>query len=256
MTGLRVMPLLERENDAGGRFTEWPGPNSHAAHRICADATASYASAARPDVARRADEADMGATPHAEGLVRAWGQVCFHTLAPALRGSLPVHGSLGGKAVQRRWRRGGSAKPVRPPSLNSRQQAVRPIVQAVSARDQVRTPSPTDGRLGSAPGRRARAGGPATPMIVTSRHGARPSDIGGDAGASLVLSLPCRRYVDLVSGRRFFIACGHRTGAPRLSKLPRVRQVRCAPPEVSATRDTCEGSCIKTASIWLQAAGQ
>ena len=89
MTGLRVMPPLGRENDAGGRFTTRPGPDSHGAHRICADATASYASAARPDVARRADEADMGATPQAEGLVRARGPACFHTLAPPLGGSLP-----------------------------------------------------------------------------------------------------------------------------------------------------------------------
>ena len=46
-----------------------------------------------------------GSDPQAEGLLRARGQVCFHTLAPALRGSLPVHGSLGGKAVQRRCER-------------------------------------------------------------------------------------------------------------------------------------------------------
>ena len=49
--------------------------------------------------------AEEGSDPQAEGLLRARGQVCFHTLAPALRGSLPVHGSLGGKAVQRRCER-------------------------------------------------------------------------------------------------------------------------------------------------------
>ena len=97
MTDLRVMPPLGRENDVGGRFTEWPGPDSHGAYRICADATASYASAARPVVARRADEADTGATPQSEGLVRAWGWVCFHTPVPALQGSLPVHQSLAGR---------------------------------------------------------------------------------------------------------------------------------------------------------------
>ena len=43
MTGLRVMPPLGRENDAGGRFTAWPGSDSHAAHRISADTTAFYA---------------------------------------------------------------------------------------------------------------------------------------------------------------------------------------------------------------------
>ena len=119
MTGLRVMPLLGRENDAGGRFTAWPGPDSHGAHRISADATASYASAARPDVARRADEADMGATPQAEGLVRARGRACFHTLAPALQGSLPNHGSLREGPAPRapaRWRLGGRRPRPRRPS--------------------------------------------------------------------------------------------------------------------------------------------
>ena len=43
MTGLRVMPPLGCENDAGSRFTEWPGPDSHGTHRICADTAASYA---------------------------------------------------------------------------------------------------------------------------------------------------------------------------------------------------------------------
>ena len=82
MTGLRVMPPLGRENDAGGRFTTRPGPDSHGTHRISADATASYATAARPDVARRADEAEMGATPPADALVMAWGHACFHTPCP------------------------------------------------------------------------------------------------------------------------------------------------------------------------------
>ena len=99
MTGLRVMPPLGRENDAGSRFTTRPGPDSHAAHRISTDATASYASSARPDVAGRADEAEMGATPQSEGLVRAWGQVCFHTLGPALQGVAPVPMIPGGKAT-------------------------------------------------------------------------------------------------------------------------------------------------------------
>ena len=89
MTDLRVMPPLGRENDARGRFTEWPGLDSHAAHRISADATASYASAARPDVARRADEAEMGATPPADALVMAWGRACFHTRCPRRGRSQP-----------------------------------------------------------------------------------------------------------------------------------------------------------------------
>ena len=43
----------------------------------------------------------MGATPQAEGLLRARGQVFFHTLAPALRGSLPTS-DPSRKGVQRR----------------------------------------------------------------------------------------------------------------------------------------------------------
>ena len=89
MTDLRLMPPLGCENDVGGRFTVCPVPNSHGTRRVSAEAAVSYASAARPAVARRAAQAEMGATPQAEGLVRARGQVCFHTLAPALQGSLP-----------------------------------------------------------------------------------------------------------------------------------------------------------------------
>ena len=89
MTGLRVMPPLERANDTGGRFTTWPGPDSHGAHRICADATASYASAARPAAARRADEADTGATPPVDALVMAWAGAGFHKPCTAPGGSLP-----------------------------------------------------------------------------------------------------------------------------------------------------------------------
>ena len=45
--------------------------------------------AARPAAPNGAAPTGMGATPQAEGLVRARGQVCFHTLALALQGSLP-----------------------------------------------------------------------------------------------------------------------------------------------------------------------
>ena len=89
MMCLRVMPPLGRENDAGGRFTTRPGPDSHAAHRISADTAASYAPASRPDVARRADEVDTGATPPADALVMAWGRACFHTRCPRRGRSLP-----------------------------------------------------------------------------------------------------------------------------------------------------------------------
>ena len=129
MTDLRLMPPLGCENDVGGRFTVCPVPNSHGTRRVSAEAAVSYAYTARPAVARRADEAEMGATPQAEGLLRARGQVCFHTLAPALRGSLPVHGSLGGKAVQRRCERRING-PIRLPGLGSRRPGTRPSRRA------------------------------------------------------------------------------------------------------------------------------
>ena len=70
--------------------------------------------AVTPDAARSARQTGPHrpeqATPQAEGLVRARGRACFHTLAPALRGSLPVHGSLGGKAVQHCCERGVAVK--------------------------------------------------------------------------------------------------------------------------------------------------
>ena len=97
MTGLRVMPPLGRENDAGGRFTTRSGPDSHGTHRVSADAAASYAFAAQPAVARRAAQAEMGATPQAEGLVRARGGARFHTPVPAPWGSLPSNHSLAGR---------------------------------------------------------------------------------------------------------------------------------------------------------------
>ena len=110
MTDLRLMPPLGCENDVGGRFTVCPVPNSHGTRRVSAEAAVSYASAARPAAARRAAQAEMGATPQAEGLVRARGPARFHTLAPAPSGSLPSQGSLREGPAPRapaRWRPGG-----------------------------------------------------------------------------------------------------------------------------------------------------
>ena len=56
-------------------------------------------SASRAVSAARAAPTGKGATPQSEGLVRAWGQVCFHTLGPALQGVAPVPMIPGGKAT-------------------------------------------------------------------------------------------------------------------------------------------------------------
>ena len=86
MTDLRLMPPLGCENDVGGRFTVCPVPNSHGTRRVSAEAAVSYASAARPAVARRAAQAEMGATPPMDALVMAWAGAGFHNPAPALGG--------------------------------------------------------------------------------------------------------------------------------------------------------------------------
>ena len=105
MTGLRVMPRLECENDAGGRFTDDPGRDSqrHGSRFLCG--CCGYAWLCPVGAANRAAPTGTGATPQAEGLVRARGQVCFHTPPPALLGSLPVQESLAGRQTRRPYLR-------------------------------------------------------------------------------------------------------------------------------------------------------
>ena len=83
MSGARLTAALECANDAGVRFTLRRPGDSHGASRLSAGAAASCASADRPAGTVGAAPAVVGATPQAEGLVRARGQVCFHTPAPA-----------------------------------------------------------------------------------------------------------------------------------------------------------------------------
>ena len=90
MACLPVMPRLRCANDPGGRYTLFPSGDAHRTHRISVEAAASYASAATPVSTARAAPTGKGATPQAEGLVRARGPACFHTLAPAPSGSLPI----------------------------------------------------------------------------------------------------------------------------------------------------------------------
>ena len=54
---------------------------------------------ARPAAPNGAAPARKGATPQAEGLPRARGQACFHTLAPRPPGVAPVPMIPGGKAT-------------------------------------------------------------------------------------------------------------------------------------------------------------
>ena len=99
MTGLRVMPPPECENDVGGRFTDDPARDSQRHGSRLLYGCCGYAWCCPVGAANRAAPTGMGATPQSEGLVRAWGQVCFHTLGPALQGVAPVPMIPGGKAT-------------------------------------------------------------------------------------------------------------------------------------------------------------
>ena len=89
MSGARLTAALECANDAGGRCALWPSGDAHACYGVSHDTATSCAFAAGSVSTARAALTGTGATPQAEGLVRAQGQVCFHTPAPALQGSLP-----------------------------------------------------------------------------------------------------------------------------------------------------------------------
>jgi len=62
--------VLEREIDAGGRFTLWISRDSHGPCHSSARKATPCGSTVRPPVAERAVRAGSGATPRPEGLVR------------------------------------------------------------------------------------------------------------------------------------------------------------------------------------------
>ena len=86
MTGLRLMPRLGCEIDVGGRFTGDPGRDSqrHGSRFLCG--SCGYTRFCPVGGDALGSPTGMGATPQAEGLVRAWGPACFHTLPPPSRG--------------------------------------------------------------------------------------------------------------------------------------------------------------------------
>ena len=101
MTGLRVMPRLECENDVGGRFTLWPSRYSHGTSCLSASPVASYASAAKSVSAARAAPTSTGATPPSGCLVRHRGRWHVHAHATLPGGRSRIRYPCR-KAVQRR----------------------------------------------------------------------------------------------------------------------------------------------------------
>ena len=88
--------VLERENDAGGRFTLWNSRDSHGPCHSSAGTTTPCGST----VAERAARAGSGATPLAEGSVRRSGE-CVFTPSPPPPGLLPNQRSLAGRPSER-----------------------------------------------------------------------------------------------------------------------------------------------------------
>ena len=84
----RPVPEPPCENGVGARFTNGPvrDPYGHCPSSVAVAAVTPRA--ARRAAGRRTGSRDTRATPQAEGLVRARAEVCFHTAASALPGSL------------------------------------------------------------------------------------------------------------------------------------------------------------------------
>ena len=91
MTGLRLMPRLACENDTGADSQMTPVAIHGGMARDSFAAACGYTRFCPVGGDAPGSPTGMGATPQAEGLVRTRGPACFHTLAPALQGSLPYH---------------------------------------------------------------------------------------------------------------------------------------------------------------------
>lgn len=78
--------VLEREIDAGGRFTLWGSGDSHGPRHSSAGKATPCGSAVRPPVAERAARAGSGATPRPEGLVRLSNECGFTPSSQPHRG--------------------------------------------------------------------------------------------------------------------------------------------------------------------------
>ena len=103
MTGLRLMPRLECENDAGGQFTNDPGRDSqrHGSRFLCGCCGCTWFCPVGGDAL--GSPTGTGATPHAGGLVRVRTQVCFHTPAPVPWGRSRSINPYAGRRFERRF---------------------------------------------------------------------------------------------------------------------------------------------------------
>ena len=117
------------ENDVEGRFTDDPGRDSqrHGSRFLCG--CCGYARCYPVGGDAPGAPTGTGATPQSKGLVRVRGSACFHTLAPPSWGRSRSNYPLreGYRApLKARWLN----EAVRPPGLNSHQQAVASAVLA------------------------------------------------------------------------------------------------------------------------------
>ena len=89
MTGLRLMPRLECENDAGGQFTNDPGRDSqrHGSRFLCGCCGCTWFCPVGGDAL--GSPTGTGATPPVDALVMASAGAGFHRPRTGPGGSLP-----------------------------------------------------------------------------------------------------------------------------------------------------------------------
>ena len=160
--------VLEREADAGGRFTLWRSRDSHRPCHPSAGKATPCGSAVRPPAAGRAVRAGAGATPLAEGSVWRSGE-CVFTTRHRLRGCSRTRDPLREGHARRHERVGltgaatSDSEPKRPvgtadpPRHGGPRQVRRPSGRQAAIREPARERGPFRGRGDGAP-RRPRGG--------------------------------------------------------------------------------------------------
>ena len=151
--------VLEREIDAGGRFTLWSSRDSQGPCHSSAGKATPCGSAFRPPVAERAARAGSGATPLPEGSVRLSDECGFTPSSLPSRGRSRTRDPLreGHERVGLTGAATSVSEPARPvgtadPSLARRARQVRrPSGRQPPIREPRRERGPVRGRGGGAP---------------------------------------------------------------------------------------------------------
>jgi len=151
--------VLEREIDAGGRFTLWSSRDSQGPCHSSAGKATPCGSAFRPPVAERAARAGSGATPRPEGLLRLSDECGFTPSSLPSRGRSRTRDPLreGHERVGLTGAATSDSEPKRPvgtadpPWHGGPRQVRRPSGRQPAIREPRRERGPVRGRGGGAP---------------------------------------------------------------------------------------------------------